>query len=295
MSKIFLQTDGEHIYLYMTHEKGKKDSYLRYDLHHCVIPYDGGLYQNMNLWRLYELYAYELQDGKLVQTIPYMLINGGEWECAIQIKDTRDFHGGIHGFEHHKSVSAKINGEAFSFPDTAYEGWIDSFDFEQESIIVKQETLDDPAAKHYKRYHFEDGKITLYQRVEWLYECTLVNQFLTMYPIRRTSDDTPNGEQISDRIMINDDPTVYDIAPVKHASGVAPTQAKKNITYAKVWGEELGLYSEIHVDYDMQDDNRFFVQNNETYNKLYFSTARDRAVKVGDVFEMNTTYEAYRK
>lgn len=295
MSKLYLQTDGNHIYVYMTSDKGKENSYLRYDLHHCVVPYEGGIYQNMDLWRLYELYAYELRDGKLVQSIPYMLINGGEWECAIQIKDTRDFHGGIHGYEHHKKVSAKINGEKFSFPGTPFEGWVDTFGFEQESIIIQQETKDTPAAKHLKQYLFKDGKIYLHQEVEWLYDCTLVNQFLTMYPIRRTSDDTPSGEQISDHIMINDDPTVYDIAPVGHASGVAPAQAKKNITYAKVWGEELGIYSEIHSDCGKDPDNIFFVQNNATYNKLYFSTARDRDVKKGDVFEMNTTFEAYRK
>ena len=291
MSKLYLQTDGDHIYLYMNHEKGKENSYLRYDLHHCVVPYEGGIYQNMNQWRLYELYAYELRDGELVQTLPYMLINGGEWECAIQIKDTRDFHGGIHGYEHYKKVSAKINGEDFSFPGTPFEGWVDTFEFEQESIIIQQETENTPAAKHLKQYLFKDGKISLHQEVEWLYDCMLVNQFLTMYPIRRTSDDTPNGEQISDRLIFGGDPVAYDIGPEGHTNG----KARTGITHAKIWGEELGLYSEVTVDYDQQPTDIFFVRNDATYNKMYFSTARDRDVKKGDVFEMNTTFEAYRK
>ena len=291
MSQIYCKTDGNHIHLFMTHEKGRENSYLRYELRHCVAPYDGGIYQNMDLWRLYELYAYDLCDGEMVEARPYPLVNAGEWECAIQIKDTRDFHGGLHGYEHHKKVSVKINGEPFAFPGTPFEGWIDTFEFEQESIIIQQETENTPAAKHLKQYLFKDGKISLHQEVEWLYDCTLVNLFFTMYPVRRTSDDTPNGEQISDRLIFGGDPVAYDIGPVGHTNG----KARNGITSAKIWGEELGLYSEVSVDYDQQPNDVFFVRNDETYNKMYFSTARDKDVKKGDVIQTNTTFEAYRK
>lgn len=294
MNPFFIQTNGEDIFLYMTNPKGKENSYLRYELHHCVLPFTGGVYENMDQWRLYSLDTFEKVDGKMVQTLSYPLVNGGEWECAIQIDGLRDFHGGIHGYEHHTTVSAKLNGADFDFC-TPYEGWADSFDFYQESNIIKQETADEVIAHHTKQYHFADGKVTLHQKLEWVQSFLVRVAYLTMLPLRRTSDDTPEGEQISDRIQVDHQPTIYDITAVGHNNGVSPSTPIPHVTHAKIWGEKLGVVCEVTVAKDcLQPESKFFVQNNESYNKLYFSHFSARDVVPGDVFENDTIFEIYR-
>lgn len=298
MDKICVEITKDEVVLYITNKKGKAKSYIKYRLSHLVKPFDGGIYQNLDLWRLYGAFACELQNGEFVQTLPYKVISEGEWECALCLRGTRDFHGGIHGYEHQKQIFAEADGKVIDL-NTPGILWVDSFRFVQKSLIVKQETLDEPVCNHIKDYLFSDGGVTIKQDIEWLQPMEVAFAYLAMFPIRRTHDDTETGEVISDRAMTNLSNEIYDIEKVGHETGISPLKnAKSGVTWAKIWGEKSGITGEMWIlENSVDSSNIFFVQNNETYNKLYYSCAGNGTpypVSVGDKWHFESRYEIYR-
>lgn len=296
-NKIYAEIRKDYIDLYVTCLEAKNQSYVKYRLSHIVKPFtDGKIMQNQDLWRLWELYTYEFRDGKMVQSLPYKVMSAGEWECALKIVGTPDFHGGFHGYEHIIYVSARADGKPVS-TDEQRDLWTDRFEFTQVSRIVKQGTKDELVAYHTKRYLFENGEMTINQELSWATDCEIQFGYMAMLPIRRTHDDTPTGEQISDHIMINDDPTVYDVTKAGH---MTPVSSQKNLASgvhrAKIWGETSGLVAEVSIDGDMRESATFMVQNNETYNKLYFSHAgggNGYNIQSGEKWHCQSKYKIY--
>lgn len=297
-NKIFVEIINDGIELYIPNKKGKTESYIKYCLFHLIKPFDGGVYQNFDLWRLYGAYTYEMQNNEFVQTLSYPVVSAGEWECALCLRGTRDFHGGIHGYEHHKEVFAEADGKPVDL-SVRQKLWVDSFRFVQKSVIVKQETLDEPVCDHIKDYLFSDGGVTIKQDIEWLQPMEVAFAYLAMFPIRRTHDDTDTGEVISDRVMTNLSDEVYDIEKVGHETAISPIKnAKSGVTHAKIWGEKSGFTAELSILANSVDStNIFFVQNNESYNKLYYSCAGNGTpypVATGDKWHFESRYELYR-
>ena len=298
MDKFFVDIKKDAVFLYIKNKKGKENSYIKYCLLHLRKPFDGGVYQNFDLWRFYEAFTYELIDGEFVKTLPYPIVSAGEWECALCICGTRDFHGGIHGYEHQKEFFAEMDGAPVDI-DTPQSFWTDNFRFYQKSVIVKQGTLDEPVADHVKDYYFCDGGVTLKQDVKWLQDLEIAYAYLAMFPIRRTHDDTETGEVISDRAMTNLSDEVYDVGKLWHETPISPIKnAKSGVKWAKIWGSESGVTAEFTVlQNGVLDSNLFFIQNNESYNKLYYSCAGNGKrfpVKVGDDWHFEDRFEIYR-
>ncbi len=298
LDKIFVDIKKDAIFLYVKNKKGKENSYIKYCLLHLIKPFDGGIYQNFDLWRFYEAFAFERQGDEFVQTLPYPIISAGEWECALCLSGTRDFHGGIHGYEHQKEYFAEADGKAVS-PDRPKSFWADTFRFYQKSVIVKQETLDEPVAAHIKDYFFSEGGVTLTQELEWLQPMKVAYAYLAMLPIKRTHDDTETGEVITDRAMTDLSDDVYDVGKLGHETPVSPIKnAKSGVTRARIWGSRSGITAEFTVlKNDVRDNNIFFIQNNESYNKLYYSCAGNGTpypVKRGDKWHFEDRFEIYR-
>lgn len=296
-NKIYVEMRKDHIDIYLSSEHAKKDSFVKYRLLHIVKPFvDGGTMQNQDLWRLWELYAYDYKDGMMVQSLPYKVMSAGEWECAVKIIGTPDFHGGFHGYEHFIDVSAKADGKTVGIGNYA-NMWLDCFEFSQISQIVKQGTIDEKVALHIKKYTFKDGEMKIGQELLWETDCQIQFGYMAMLPIRRTHDDTPDGEQISDHITINDDPTVYDVTKTGHDTPISSHKnLKGGIRKAKIWGEKSGLVAEVEIVGNMHDSATFMVQNNETYNKLYFSHAgggKAYAIQSGEQWHCTGSYRIY--
>lgn len=297
-NKTFIEIRHDYINIYLHNKKGKGNSFIMTRLYHLKKPFDGGTYQNLDLWRLYEAFTYEMTDGKMVKTLPYAVISAGEWECALAISHTRDFHGGIHGYEHQKEFFAEADGKPVDL-DTTQDLWVSEFRFYQKSLIVKQETLDEPVCYHIKDYTFKDGAIEYAQEIEWLIECNIQYSYLTMLPIRRTHDNTPTGEVISDHIMTDLSDEVYDIEKVGHETPISTiANRKQGVRYAKIWGEKSGITAEVSIKRDdVPGTDTFFVQNNESYNKLYFSYAGNGGkhdTKIHEKWNQTTRVELYR-
>lgn len=294
-NQIRIEVGEDRIDLYMNNPKGQADRYIRYQLAHLSKPFtDGGTRQNQDLWRLYEAYVYQKTADGMEQALPYPIVNHGEWEAAIQVKDTPDFHGGYHGYERLTRVEATADGKLIRLGE-AQRFWAEDFTFLQESDLICQGTRDEVLARHIKKYQFSGGVLRLEQQVHWEKEAELTKAFMAMLPIRRTADGTDSGLQLTDRVTVNGEPTVYDVSKIGHETPVSSgTGYVKDFCSAKIWGETSGITGEMRVEGVFPDSNQFMVQNTPAYNKLYFSYARDHQTKVGEDWTLTTEYEVYQ-
>ena len=297
--QIFIETDTDRVNLYLSSPKGQKGSYAKYCLRHFTDDFrDGGTYQNQDIWRFYELYVGKIQENTFQADFPYAILNGGEWECALRIGGTPDFHGGLHGYEHQKMVVAMADGQELTL-GTQGSRWAEQVEFCQQSEIYRQGTRDEIIALHSKHYQFKDGKVMLHQELLWQQAVTVLYSYMAMLPIKRTSDNTPEGEVISDRVTIDGGKTVYDVGKEGHQTGISSVADHvRNVQHAKIWGEQSGICAELTINCDFKPCNNFFVQNTKEYNKFYFSFAGDGAgyqTTCGEKWILDTEYEIYRR
>ena len=74
-NKTFVQIRPDLINIFMHNPKGKENGFVKLSLRRLKKPFDGGIYQNFDLWRLYEAYAYEYKGGEMVETLGYPFIS----------------------------------------------------------------------------------------------------------------------------------------------------------------------------------------------------------------------------
>ncbi len=294
--KLLVEIGKDQIDLYLSHPKGRGNTYVKYRLAHLVKPFtDGGTRQNQDLWRLYEAYVYEKTADGMEQTLPYPIVSRGEWEAAIQVKDTPDFHGGYHGYELLTRVEATVDGTLISL-DAPQFIWGTECTFLQESDLICQGTRDEVLARHIKRYRFAEGQLRLEQEVHWEKAVPVTKAFMAMLPIRRTADSTDAGIQITDWVTVNGESPAYDVSKIGHQTPIsAGTGSEKDFHYAEIWGESSKLFARMSVEGDFPASRSFMVQNTPAYNKLYFAYARDHQTAVGEKWKITTKYEIYQK
>lgn len=245
------------------------DGYMKFNLLHIVKPYvDGGLYQNADLWRLFQLYLFERKNDVFRPVYDYPIVNMGEWEWAVKIKDTPDFHGGFHGYE--RLVDASFSDEE------------DFFQFEQESRIYLQGTENEEIAHHFKKYTFSKDGLALSQRVVWTKAMPIERSFMTMLPIRRKE----GGFSITDTAIYKG--KKYDIRESEHNTPISQFETGQILDdKITILGVTSGISATVCVDFD----NTFFVANPHRYNKLYVCNAKNTCTKVGEEWKSNTVYK----
>lgn len=297
-NKIYLYSEKDKLNIYMHSSKGKEQNFMKYCLKHLIEPYrDGGTYQNYDLWRLYELYSTTSINGDFKDDFPHDIVNAGEWECALKIDGTPDFHGGLHGYEHQKSVLVKADSKEIELAKI-HTLCAEKFEFVQKSEIYLQGTKDKVIAKHEQHYIFKNGRLMLHQKILWEQELTILYSYMAMLPIKRTSDNTSDGDIVTDRVMINNSSKVYDVGKIGHQTGISSSgDHVRDVKYAKIWGEQSGICAELSIKCEFLPTNNFLVQNTPTYNKFYFSYAGDgigHKVKKSDLWVIDAEYEIYR-
>ena len=222
------------------------DGVFRYSLKHIVKPFaDGGTHQNQDLWRLHKTHLFTRMGDDFLPVYDFPITNGGEWECAVRIVGTPDFHGGFHGYEKLLSTSFRPEEECLFFS--------------QESRIVLQGTENEPVAFHRKEYEFRDGAVFLKQYLEWERSVEIDRAFLTMLPIRRMEGDF----SITDTALWNGEE--YDIAKEGHKTPIS-SGCKEKGTSLTVLGKKSGIRATVTSSLEKS----LFVQNTAAYNKIYF-------------------------
>ena len=300
MNTIFIETSPEQIKAYVNSPKGDQKHYFGYNLQLFKKPFsDGGIYQNQDVWRLHEGNFYEINNNIPSRPIyPYSVVTCGEWECAIRIDNSPDAIGGFHGYEKKIKVSAEADGIPV-FPGEKNSITAEKFIFTQESEIYRQTTKNEVLAYHIKNYCFSNGKMNIHQEIIWQKEIQVLHAYLAMLPIRRTSDDTDSGIQITDRVSVNTSNKEYDITKIGHNTEIStPAHTVSDVTKALIWGNSSKITAEMQVKDQINKDNYFFVQNTQEYNKLYYSPLGKKDVyntKKDECWQIDSTYEIYQK
>lgn len=295
MKPIYVNIDNENVEIYLHHKNAVESNYMRYCLEHCKKPFVGSdfkSYQNQDLWRLMCLFDYYSKNGEPPAChTEYELLNGGEWECAMRIKDTHDFHGGLHGSERYKKVSCMIDGVTADI-FTNQSVWADNVEFYQKSDIFLQGTCNDVIAVHHKWYEFSENGVSVRQKIEWKGSFVIEKAFMAMLPIKRESE---SGISISDCARIDGSEKVFDVSKPGHELNGGETMS--DVRYAEVWGEKSGIYAKVSFLSELSKTNTFFIQNNQMYNKVYFSYAGDGGKHTtydGEIWETHSHYDVYR-
>ncbi len=293
MKPIVIKKKKGNFGIFLHHEMAVNSSYMYYQLKHFYEPFLGPEHkkcQNQDLWRLECLYDYRLDsENNLKPYTDYELVNGGEWECAMRIPDTYDFHGGLHGSERFTVFEAMADGKVID--EESGEIYAETASFYQKSDIYLQLTDDTVIAEHEKWYEFSKDGLTIRQSIKWLASEIIDYAYLTMLPIKRHSE---NGDVITDKARLNGETTVYDVSTIGHTEA---SKRRKNVREAEIWSDISGIYAKVTVLRGQLDTNDFFIQNNPTYNKLYFSFVGDggkHRTEVGEVWNTESHYDIYR-
>lgn len=259
--------------------------YVRVDLQHFL-----NNSKRTDLWRLSKGFVVTRnRDNSFSNIYSKDCIYPGEWDCAIITKRNGkindDAMGGFHGYEELTKATFSIDEREIELTTTGTFK-AQTVQFTQHSIMFDYGT-NHPIASHTKEYTIVGNTINMKQQVEWLKTTEIERAFLAMLPISRS---LPDGTQITDRVQIEGDPTIYDVSKSNKDLDVSG----KDIGKVSIWGQESGLQVDMEVQYKpLLSDNKFFCSMytaQDGYNKLYFRFCGNRIVEEGTVWTSNNTY-----
>lgn len=308
-SKIVVKQKSDWIDFFIKGSDENSNRYIRHILRrHTTAPTatDAGT----DLWRLFGSYDVErVGEFEFVDTYTAPFITyGTEWECALEIADkdtyipgkSDNFIGGYHKneFVDEDTIVVKYDGVTADVSKTQ-NLLVDKIELAEVSDIhVGWPVKGDVAVVHSKQYEITaDGGIKVVQGLDWKKAIPLKSAYTTMLPIHRQ---LPGGTQITDRAMRDDngnglfDDMVYDVTYGNNTS-IDIAKAENNIFASKLWSEKSGISVEVTVAYDpVIETNDFFVSmytQNDGYNKLYFDYCDKYTTKVGEKWNVTTTYK----
>ena len=235
---------------------------------------DGKPYQFYNGWRLHVSNLIEYNDD--VEISRKQIVTGGAWECAISVEGYADFMGTYHGYEQMKNLYVYVDNVAFSEGVTQGE----KVSFIYTSDIYEQGSNSIVAAEVVRIYTFTKDGLTLYQKYNWKKGYTVKRGFITMLPIERTG--------VTHTALNDYDYIEYDVS---QGGTNHPINAyREGVKRTYIYGDEVG--AEVFVQFKNESvPFRANVSSAEQYNKLYYAYSYDTPVKVGDVWEVTTTYD----
>jgi len=264
---------------------GGGEHWIEYPLEHITIPYSPSFtpsYHNLDSWNLTN--GFEVNRSGVNFTRSLQIINFGAWECAIQESGAEDFIGShAHGDEVLTSATLLVDGRLSSL-STTEEMIARSATFVQKSTLYRCNTLT-PVANLVKRYEVTSAGITITSDIEWLEALVLVDSYLAMLPISRTSDGTSTGLQITDTGMREPEYTLEDLS----ADGFAPIYSQADS--AMIWGSTSGVSAEVElVDRPDLPNREFNFSPASQYNKLYFDVSGSHTTQVGEKWRVKARY-----
>lgn len=263
-------------------ESGKY--YLGTVFKHCISPSI-----NANIWRLGAVYIYTKSDDEFTQYTDHQMVNGGEWECALKEKGASDFIGGMaHGDEMMSDILFLIDGKPVDLSvSRTHIG--KKITILEHSTLNRVDTPNDIVANHVRHYEITKDDIVITQEVEWLQSLTMGKSYLTMLPIKRTTDDTADGIYITNKGFKNKYFNVLDL-PYNHPNGAY----QKDVTEATIWNDGPGyqMYAKVEIleTNELPNSDMAFA-NAVQYNKIYFDYCGDGYVtQVGEVWHNKARY-----
>lgn len=185
--------------IYIPQESG----YLLIDMRHYYYNNDTG---KADCWGIDNAFACDNNRTQLFQ-----ITNGGEWECAVRIKDGQDFSGGgTHGDERNAVTTFFIDGMPVDI--TTYTSVTDF----KELRIVQESELYTPTengnqtkiATHGTEWIYTENGVKISQYLKWEPSVNIAIAYMCMFPVAKTSSYNDGTIKIVDRIFTD---TGYDV------------------------------------------------------------------------------------
>ncbi len=257
--------------------------YVRYDFAHTVIPSI-----NCDVWRVDMAYA--IADTFVER---FALTTGGEWECALHLRNAPDFSGGrAHGDEVMSSIVFLVDGELVDITELTDTTPFDSL------VIAQVSTLYDPndnvteIAQHGSEHVFSIDGLTINQTVTWSVAEELGACYMAMLPAAKA---------VTNRVFTDKDyvTTVAD----------GTRQTKMGAKSATLYSTNSGVMMRFAIDQYPEvsggsaSSKKFFLLTDNTadqsgsYNKCYFVITTDTSgavtSSVGEEWKETTLYELH--
>lgn len=262
--------------------------YLQYNLVRTVAAYDAGAVgtaiTNLDAWNLQAV-------NETTRTMPYtytlgqMVVNGGAWELAIKENGAADFIGShMHGDEVMTSATLLIDGVQVA-TDAVGNFAARRLTLIQKTTLYRCNT-NTPVANVTRRTEITTDGIEITQDLEWLTAFTSQFGYLSMLPIKRTTDDTDGGGVITNRGMRDPGYAVETLAPSGFAE-IATTDAAT----VNIWGTTSGYSAKVQIlEQPAGTPKSFRFANALNYNKLYFDMANGHTTAPGEKWRVRTRY-----
>lgn len=254
--------------------------YFKYNIHkYTSSP------KNSNGWVMNGFWLVDENDNVLMNICP-----SGEWEMAIKLKEQSDFIGlRNHGNEQTAYNKFYVDGHEVSESAVAqYTG--NTFRMVQITDMFLPDSPTTKCGTHYLEAIFDSHKIRFNQRVKWeLDGLTGQGDFIAMFPVQRTND----GIQVTDYAYDGNTFMAYDVSEEGFTHYMREYVPRDSIS---IYGTTSGIFATVKILTEMPNTHYAFVQNNNLYNKVYFSyIGPDEEINNGDVWEWKSEYEIIYK
>lgn len=250
--------------------------YFKYNIH----KYTDGT-KNSDGWVLNSLLLVDENDNILMNICP-----SGEWEMAIKLTGQSDFIG-LRNHGNEKTTYNKFYVDGIEISPTAvgeYTG--KTFRMVQVTDMFLPDSSTTKCGTHYLEAIFDLQKIKFNQRIEWEYTgITGQGDFIAMLPIQRIN----SGIQVTDYAFDENTFIAYDVSTAGFTNYMHDYIARDGIS---IYGTQTGIFANVKILTEMPSSHYAFVQNNDLYNKLYFSyIGANENINTGDVWEWKSEYE----
>lgn len=281
---------GSHFKLFIYKNIGN-GYFIRYKLTHA--KHTG---KNMDVWTIHTAQLCRKNDDVYITVSE--VVNIGEWEAALKIKDAVDFMGGIaHGDEINTESTLFVDGISTRFGDETSTIDYSSFECEEIKLLVKSKFYHPDngtyVADHVKHYTFGEDGITISQKVIWQSTLTLSQSYLSMLPIKRTIGDSDGSGQVTDRVYDNKDYEIVDCS-VKGFTGVVTQRGRSGVSRYDIYGTTSGISASLEVtksEPNLQGAGSFAQETSDQYNKIYFDfCGPDYTTTVGETWEFESIF-----
>lgn len=262
---------------------------------------------NENVWRISDMFLGDLvgntpvsgilnagvePGGKALNNQISPMVNGVQWEYAIQPNGAPDFFGGYHGDEQVQNISYFLNGQSILAPSTfGVNGIRKGSQFEMvQKTFVYNPSNGVKVGDMFVRHIFTPSGLRVKWKLTWTSSLTVTSSYGGMLPIKRNQTAGVHFVRFVDDLIVNDCSITPHSRPGMNTTGVELYNNGNNLSARVTIGKEF------FNNYTNSASKGIWVTDDVNYNKVYptrvHSTATGSVVS-GDVWECDAFYEFF--
>jgi hypothetical protein len=262
---------------------------------------------NENVWRISDMFLGDLEGntpisgpinagiepgGKSLLNQISPMVNGVQWEYAVQPSGAPDFFGGFHGDEQLQSIAYFLNGQSISSPSTfGTNGLRKGARFEvAQKTFVYNPSGGAKVGEMFVRHIFTPEGLRVKWKLTWSSSLTVGASYGGMLPIKRNQTAGVHFVRYVDDLVINDCSATPHSRPGMNTTGVELYNNGNALTARVTIGKEF------FNNYINSISKGIWVTDDPSYNKVYptrIHSSTTATVTSGDIWECDALYEFF--